>query len=278
MHGAEIQTWQHRQFEFELMDEDEIESKKLLSDARIKFWQNLIDNDVNENVNFIFVSKYFLEESEEGINRIFPKDRVSIIHNFIDTEKFKYISKNAEQRFNMLSIRPYASRKYANDLTVNTIIHLSKHKSFSKMNFTLYGEGELFDDTVKPLKDFSNVSINKTFLNHSEIVELHKENGVFLTPTRMDSQGVSRDEAMSSGLVPVTTAVTAIPEFVDENCGILAEGEDYKAMAEGIVELVENKDMFLAMSEKASKRVKAQSGFDNTIAREIKLIRDENGV
>jgi glycosyltransferase involved in cell wall biosynthesis len=35
-------------------------------------------------------------------------------------------------------------------------------------------------------------------------------------PSRTDTQGVSRDEAMSSGLVPVTNAVAAIPEFVDD--------------------------------------------------------------
>lgn len=274
VHGAEIQVWQHREFEFELMNKEAIARQKKLSDNRKKFWQNLIDNDLNGNVHFIFVSQYFLEESEESLERTLPKEQVSIIHNYIDNQQFNYIAKGPEQRFNILSIRPYASRKYANDLTVKAILELSKHADFSKMNFELYGDGELFDNTLEPLRKFENISINKTFLNHSEISELHKKNGIFITPTRMDSQGVSRDEAMSSGLVPVTTAVTAIPEFVDDSCGILADGEDYKAMAEGIIRLVESPNMFTRLSKEASKRVEAQSGFENTIAREIKLIEN----
>ena len=51
---------------------------------------------------------------------------------------------------------------------------------------------------------------------------MHKKNGIFMVPTRLDSQGVSRDEAMSSGLVPITNNVAAIPEFVDDTCGMLA--------------------------------------------------------
>lgn len=35
----------------------------------------------------------------------------------------------------------------------------------------------------------------------------------FWFPTRMDTQGVSRDEAMCSGLVPITNKVAAVPEF-----------------------------------------------------------------
>lgn len=278
VHGAEIQTWQRREFEFERMSKVEVERQKKLSNHRVKFWQNLIDNELSSNIHFIFVSEYFLQESEEGLNRRFPRAKVSIIHNYIDNEKFQYKPKSISQRFNMLSIRPYASRKYANDLTVKTIIELSKHTSFNKMKFRLYGDGELFEQITAPLKIFDNVELHKGFLSHTEIAEAHKENGIFITPTRMDSQGVSRDEAMSSGLVPVTTAVTAIPEFVDDSCGILVDGEDYRAMAKGIIKLVEDPEIFSKLSRAASKRTQEQSGFDNTIAREVKLIGDKNGI
>ena len=69
----------------------------------------------------------------------------------------------------------------------------------------------------------------------------------------MDSQGVSRDEAMSSGLVPITTDITAIPEFVNHECGILTPPEDYKSISKGIIELYNNPEMFLQMSENAAK-------------------------
>lgn len=49
---------------------------------------------------------------------------------------------------------------------------------------------------------------------------------------------------MASGLVPVTNAVAAIPEFTDENCAVLAPAEDYQAMASGIDSLVQSEQTF----------------------------------
>ena len=79
-------------------------------------------------------------------------------------------------------------------------------------------------------------------------------------------------EAMSSGLVPVTNAVTAIPEFVDESCGILASGEDYMGMAVGIEKLYKNPELFAQLSKNAATRVRKQTSKEFTIDKEIELI------
>src|SRR5690606_7139241 len=113
------------------------------------------------------------------------------------------------------------------------ILELSSKPFFSDLEFRIIGDGPLFDETVAPLMNFKNVKLEKRFLTQDEIAALHKEYGLFLTPTRMDTQGVSRDEAMSSGLVPLTNAVAAVPEFVDETCAILAPEEDHLALAAG---------------------------------------------
>ena len=165
--------------------------------------------------------------------------------------------------------------KYANDLTVKAILELSKSKHFKDMEITIVGDGRLFDETLQPLEKFSNVTINRGFLSHKEISSLHKQFGVFITPTRMDSQGVSRDEAMSSGLVPITTDITAIPEFVDSESGILTPPEDYKAMSKGILELYNNPDKFIQMSRNAAKRVRKQTDSKLIIDAELKLIKGD---
>jgi glycosyltransferase involved in cell wall biosynthesis len=171
-----------------------------------------------------------------------------------------------------LSIRPFASRKYANDLTVESILILSREDFFNQLDIRIIGEGVLFDETLEPLRKFSNVKIEQRFLSRSEIAAIHKDYGIFITPTRMDSQGVSRDEAMSSGLVPVTTAVTAIPEFVDPSCGILAAGEDAEGMAVGIARLVRHPKDFVSMSAAAARRVRRQSDYTRTIGAELDIM------
>ena len=111
---------------------------------------------------------------------------------------FTYIKKSPEQRKKILSIRPYASKIYANDLMVKVIQKLSKENFFGELQFLIIGDGVLFDKTVAPLRKISNVEIRKTFLRQSEIVELYHEFGMVLIPSRGDTQGVSRDEAIEA--------------------------------------------------------------------------------
>lgn len=276
VHGAEIQVWQRREYEFERMSKEEIERQKKLSVNRVKFWQKLLKNS-HSNLNLVFVSEYIKNESLDDLGLKPDNKNYKIIHNLIDANLFKYNEKKESDRKKILTIRPYASRTYANDLSVKAVELLSTKDFFSDLEFCFVGDGELFDETVEPLSKFSNVKIEKRFLAHNEIVEYHKSYGVFLTPTRMDSQGVSRDEAMSSGLVPVTTNVAAIPEFVDETSGMVVEPENPQALADAIEYLYENPEKFLQLSINASERARKQCGFEQTIAKEIKLITIEMG-
>jgi FkbM family methyltransferase len=256
VHGAEIQPWHRRDFNYSTEDERTV--AKMKSDARMAFWRGLL-HKIPENLKLVFVSDYFAEEVMQDLGFRIPVESYTIIHNPIDTDVFNYEEKQLSQRKKILSIRPYASAKYANDLSVKAINLLSTRPWFNDLQFHLIGDGELFETTLAPLRKFSNVRIERRFLKQSEIASLHKEYGIFLCPTRMDAQGVSRDEAMASGLVPVTNAVTAIPEFVDEQCGILAPGEGAEEMAAGIALLYENPENFAAMSKAASERVSRQS-------------------
>ena len=269
VHGADIQPWTRRIYNY--TSQQELEKAKLQSDVRVSFWKNIFKS-LPENIHFVFVSQHFASEIMEDYNIKLDTDRYSIIHNPIDTELFDYCKKNAEHRYKLLSIRSYASRKYANDLTVKCILKLSERHDFNKFSIKIIGNGTLFDEVVQPLRCMPNVTIEKAFLTHTEIATIQKEYGIFLTPTRWDSQGVSRDESMSSGLVPVTNAVAAIPEFVDESCAILAPANDAIAMAAGISSLVDDPALFLAMSKAAAQRVREQTAADIIIKQELNLI------
>ena len=266
IHGAEIQPWHRRDFNYQTEDERTV--AKMKSETRMTFWRNLLQS-IPANLKLVFVSRYFAEEVMEDLGFRIPEDHYAIIHNPINTNLFNHLKKSKKQRKKILSIRPYASRVYANDLSVQAIQLLSSKPYFYDMEFRIIGDGLLFEETLAPLREFRNVYIEQRFLKQDKIAELHKEYGIFLCPSRMDTQGVSRDEAMSSGLVPVTNLVAAIPEFVDDSCGILAPADDAEAMAQGIAMLYERSEMFAAMSKAAADRVRRQSDAENVCAREI---------
>ena len=274
VHGAEIQPWYRRDFSF--LDDRDRERGMQRSNDRMAFWRELF-SDSSANVRFVFVSRHLLREAQRDVGIDLDPSRYVVIHNYIDNQLFPYLAKDVAQRKRLLSIRPYSRPTYANDLTVRAILDLSKEPFFGELEFRLIGDGRLFDETVEPLRGFPNVLLEKRFLSQSEIAALHRQYGVFLCPSRIDSQGVSRDEAMASGLVPITNRVSAIPEFVDEQCGFLAAPEDWRGMADAVRQLYADPDIFKRMSAAAARRVRQQSGKAQTLDREIVLIEQGTG-
>jgi len=272
IHGAEIQAWTRRAFNYST--EAEIEKAQRASDARLSLWNTILDNPPRI-FTIVPVSQTLLASSEQDLDRSINAEQVQIVHNPIDTDLFSYQEKPIEQRLKILSIRPYSARTYANDLSVEAVLNLSHEPWFDQLHFRFVGDGPLFEETLAPIRHFSNVTIEKTFLSQSEIARLHAEYGVFLVPTRMDSQGVSRDEAMSSGLVPITTNVAAVPEFVDESEGYLAPEEDSGALADAIRDLYAHPEVFAAKSKAAAERVRRQADARLTIPQEIELLRPQ---
>lgn len=270
VHGSEIQPWHRRKFD--IANDLELSQAKAASEVRMKFWRAVLAKP-HPNFKLVFVSQYFADEVQQDVGIQLPRTSYEIIHNLIDTELFSYEPKPVEQRKKILTIRPFASRKYANDLSVEAIVKLSTEPWFGELEVRVIGDGRLFDETVAPLRKFDNVIVERGFLTQAEIAALHKDYGVFLSPTRMDAQGVSRDEAMSSGLVPVTTDVAAIPEFVDSTCGFLAPLDDAAGLAAGIAALYHDPARFARMSAAAAARVRGQSGPEQTTGRELALIR-----
>ncbi|SMC67553.1 glycosyltransferase [Pseudomonas sp. URIL14HWK12:I5] len=271
VHGAEIQPWWRREYNFNT--DEQLQLGKLASDKRMSFWRAILQ-PMHKNLKLVFVSRYFAEEVMEDLGFRLPEGQYEIIHNPINTENFSYVQKAAEQRKKVLSIRPYTSRTYANDLTVKAIELLAEKPWFKDMTFRIVGDGPLFEDTLAPLRSYSNVHIERRFLNHGEIAALHKEHGVFLCPSRMDTQGVSRDEAMASGLVPVTTGVAAIPEFVDKESGFVVEPESAVQLAEALERMYLDQALFSTLSRQAAERVRGQSDWKKMATLELNTFRD----
>lgn len=276
IHGFEAEAWYRRWFNFidsAASIRHAIAKKNTYYDGQLEFMKWLYQTK-DLKLTFIHVSEWFqkhIVEPDAGART----QNSHIIPNLIDDKLFNYIKKHPNQRLKILSIRPYASQKYANDLMVKAIQALEKRPFFSALEFNIYGDGTLFDSTLVPLRNLPNVNISKGFLDQKDIAALHKENGVFLAPTRFDSQGVSMCEAMSSGLVPVTTDVAAIPEFVDHRrTGLLAPPEDHLALANWIERLYFNSELFESLSENTSQSIRELCAEDVSIRKELDIIVD----
>ncbi|MCO1339049.1 hypothetical protein BJH93_09125 [Kocuria polaris] len=225
-------------------------------------------------VHSVFVSAWFRDHVFGPDMGIIPV-RSSIINNPIDTHRFSYHPPAPEARNKILLLRPFDRRFYGNDLAVAAIEKLSRKSWFSELEFTVAGEGQYWDELTARVAQFDNVSLRHGFIPQREIPALHREHGVFLVPSRKDTQGVSRDEAMSSGLVPVTNDVDAISEFVTHRRdGWLAPTDDVDGLAEGIEILRQDISLFHSMSAAAAVRVRQERSLDIVGPQEVSLIAE----
>jgi len=271
VHGYEIQPWWRRTFDYHT--EEELERGKEATAVRMELWRE-VSQMAPEVLKVVFVSEAFRQEVAEDQRSFgFGLDEaaVRIVHNPIDTSLFTYEPKKPEARAKILLIRPFVTKKYANDLAVEAIHELASEPWFDELTFRIIGDGPLFDELTAPLVLYPNVTVEKRFLSHPEIAALHKEYGVFLVPTRHDTQGVSRDEAMASGLVPITNDIPVIREFLSDAEGYLAPEDDAKGLADAIRDLYLHPETFLAKSQAAAARIRTTVASDVVIPEEIAI-------
>ena len=275
VHGFEAEAWYRRWFNFINTSEDikaALEKKDTYYLKQNAFFHDLMTQE-ELNVSFVNVSKWFQKYVVEPDNGAEFRNS-TVIPNLVDEEVFPYREKEDKKRFKILSIRPFASLKYANDQTVGAILELSKRPYFKALSFTICGSGPMFDQTVEPLRQFDNVKLENRFFTQEEIRDLHAEHGIFLSPTRFDSQGVSMCEASSSGLVTISSEIAAVPEFIEHRVsGLLAQPESINDLADLIEELYFDAELFQRLSKQGSLAMLEKCGRKATIGAEVDYIR-----
>ena len=224
-------------------------------------------------VNKIFVSEYLRKVAE--IDTGVVAQSAHIIPNSIDVDRYRFVQKSKELSTKILLIRSFSRANYGNDIALNAIRILSQRPGFDSLQFTIRGFGDLFSELTQDVRRFPNVDVEEKYCTPDDMVALHREHGVFLCPSRFDTQGVTMGEAMSSGLVCVTNRVAGIPEYIDEKSGVIVPPNDPIAFADAISWLQNNPSVTPHISREAGRRVRAQCGFTSTIAREIELSRRE---
>jgi glycosyltransferase involved in cell wall biosynthesis len=270
VHGMEALAWYRRLFNFNLSREFFEYAK--YSTLQIYRFRKLLRYARHNpgRVTFVFVSDWMRRIAEKDTLTRAPAHHV--IPNPIDGNRFPYIPKDPALRTRVLLIRSFDSRKYANDIAINAIRQFETDPEFHRFHFSIYGQGRMFDRLTRPIRHLPNITISEGYLTQQLIREVHATHGVMLCPTRQDAQGVSMCEAMSSGLVPVTSRSSAIPEFVaDGVTGFLTSGS--REIVGAFRRLYHDPNLFTRMSQAAAADIRAKSGIDLVVDRELGVMQ-----
>lgn len=228
-------------------------------------------NNLKLQINIICVSEWMKDVAIKNWRIDEKKVKTHIIPNIVNEDIFKFQKKDEELRYDILLIRQFTSGKYALDVAMDTIKKLEEYPEADRIHFTIIGRGWLYKKYTNRIKNYKNVHLEETFLSQNDIAMRHKKNGIFLCPTRQDAQGVSMCEAMSSGLVTISSPNTAIPEFLPQEFNLAFDDAD-KA-AERIIELIRNPREFTRLSKEVSEFIHQKCNSKQTTVKEIELIK-----
>ncbi len=269
VHGHEVVRWYRRtcNFEFSL----DFFKYMIRTEIQSVLWNRLIRlANASKHIHIVFVSNWLKSIAEEDSHARIKS--FSIIPNPVDDAAFAYVSKPVEWRHKVLMIRSFATRIHANDIAMKGILAFSRFPEFKDFIFDIFGKGKYWYELTAPLKGFPNVHLNNYFLENKDIPAVHKDHGVFLCVSRQDTQGVSMCEAMSSGLLPLTTGVAGILEYVsDRQTGLFAKTPE--EIANTLHELDRHPELFVDITQRTAASVREKCGLKKVTDREIDLIR-----
>lgn len=268
-HGFEVIDY--RKFYFNYTTAELELRRKFYDDINAKRMRSARETFADPRIAKVFVSDYLMRAAARHVG-ISPQN-AHVIHNFIDSDFYNYRERDDKAFSRILLLRPFVKRKYAADIAIGALLRLSRRPEFNGLSITVVGFGGEFRAKTEPLRAFSNVRILERYNTPEQMRELYAEHGVYLCPTRHDTQGVSFCEAMASGMVCVTNRVSAIPEFADDTTAILRPSDNIAAYADGILQAVSNASAARIMGRKAAERMRAQCGIEATLVREMNLIR-----
>lgn len=265
VHGNEVQKFSSRMFDFSLNIDTFLKwfKKDLLVIPKMKRF--LSETKGRSNSAYVFPSLWMKKELESNLKLRLKK--YHIIPNGIDTDLFKF-HYGFNKRYNMLTLRPLSSNKYAVDIAIEVVKYMPKNYTL-----TIYGKGKYQKKYEKQIRENNledRIFIKNKFIDRSELNDVFSNYGVFLSPTRMDAQGVSMCEAMASGLLTVSNDNTAIPEFLTHGInGIL--GKSPKEMADRIYKVCNDEYIYSKLTKNGRDSME-QIDIKKTVEKEISIL------
>jgi glycosyltransferase involved in cell wall biosynthesis len=209
----------------------------------------------------------------------FPAEKVCVIPNGIDTERFRPRAADPELR-RRLGLRP--------GLVAGTVARLGPEKNHEMFldvaartrqelpdaQFLLIGDGPL-RDALRQRAQQLGIADCVHFLGwRSDVAELLGQLDVFLLTSHIEANPISILEALATGVPVLSTRVGSVAESVGAHAGFLVEPGDAAGMAGHLVELFRNRDVSRAMGMAGRESVIRRWSLDQMVVRYEDLVED----
>lgn len=184
----------------------------------------------------------------------FPKDRVCVIPNGVDTERFQPRPPDSSLR-DQLGIPPGP--------VAGTVARLSSEKNIKlflesaalarrqvpNAQFVIVGDGPLREKLIAQAGELGVAGCVHFLGLRFDVPQLLGLMDVFLLTSHIEANPVSVLEAIASGIPVVATRVGSVPETVQDGAGFLVDPGDAEAIARRLVQLWADPSLLRSMGQ-----------------------------
>ena len=184
-----------------------------------------------DNVTIITPSQWLAEVTKQSY---MGKYDIRPIPNGVDLEVFKPTQGDFRVKYGLedKKIVLGVASAWGEDKGIKEFAALSKELG-DEYKVVLVGVNDALAETMP--KEI--LTIPRTH-DVKELAEIYTAADVFLNPSRQETMGLTTVEAMACGTPVVTSNLTAVPEVVDENSGIVCENLEIETIKSAIFEVL----------------------------------------
>lgn len=211
----------------------------------------------------------------------FPADRVKVIPNGVDTERFRPLPGRAEIRheLGLAADTPLvgivARLSYEKNHRLFLDVASRVRRAVPDTHFLIVGEGPLQAELESQAKILGLAPCVHFLGVRHDIPEILAELNVFTLASRMEASPMSILEALSCETPVVATRVGSVPDTIlHEETGFLVASEDAEAMTEYIVRLLGDAELSKRIGTAGRTHVVRNNSLELMVAGYEKLIAD----
>ncbi|HOD15212.1 MAG TPA: glycosyltransferase family 4 protein [Spirochaetota bacterium] len=217
-----------------------------------------------------------ITSSREGIdelNRAFGvrKDKISVVYNGMDVEGFRNTGEKREEKL-ILFVGNTEDHKKGILFLLEALKNLPED-----IRLTIVDEGPPLKKNAFQIVQKIGVQSRVKFtgkVDQKTLVSLYSRATVLVMSSLYEGFGLPAAEAMACETPVVVTKAGALPEVVDDSCGILVEPGDSRALSDAIMEIMKNKKARSRMGANGRKRAVDNFSWPVAAANTLDVYRD----
>ncbi|MFH1093633.1 MAG: glycosyltransferase family 4 protein [Candidatus Omnitrophota bacterium] len=204
-----------------------------------------------------------------------PEKKVKLVHNGIDIDKFKILSKRLDLNYKCRTVGIIArlstvkGHKYLIEAMAQVI------REFGDARLFIFGQGKIKYELVNQaerLKISSKVFFLPSISNTAEVLQ---EIDIFVMPSVQEGLGLSILEALACGIPVVASNVGGIPSIIKHDVsGLLVEPGNPMALAGAIMHLMEDRSLAIRLGKKGRQEVEERFNLGKMAADMEKLYEE----